>query len=135
MGFFERKLGALGEAMDEGLDRARDRTQELCDRRGWADRAGTLRERMRDRSAEAGDLLHRGWRDIGEKGRKRAVAGAAFCLVLLLVAGFRAAAFREKPLPGASEIELVTTLRERSRSHSPWSTSPTDATPWGAPGR
>lgn len=130
MGFFERKLGALGEAMDDGLDRARDRTRDMCDRRGWSERAGGLRERVRDRAEEAWVGAGRRWRELDERGRRGLVAGAGLFAVLLAVAAVRSVAFRERPGPTAAEIELIGAVRERSEARRPWSTGPAAPSPW-----
>lgn len=127
MGFFERKLGSFGEAMDDGIDRARIQARDLCDRQGWSDRAETLRDRtglMRERVRERAEVgrreLSERWGSLGREARRRVYAGAAVLGVLVLTGIVRAVVFHGPPMPSKAELALMESMRARSSKSQQW---------------
>ncbi len=118
MGFFERNLGALGETMDENLDRARDQTKELCDRQGWADRTADLWERLGERYQAHRLVASESWRQFGQDNQRRVFAGIGLGAVLVLVVVVRALLFQGSAMPSAEDQALVEMLRENTQ-HTP----------------
>ena len=134
MGFFERNLGALGETMDENLDRARDHTKELCNRQGWADRAADLWERVRERCQAHRLVASETWRQLGQDNQRRVLAGGGLAAMLVLVVVVRAFLFQGSAMPSAEDRALVEMLRENTQ-HTPTFLAPSEepsgsALPW-----
>ena len=125
MGFFERNLGALGETMDESLDRARDQTKELCDRQGWTDRTTDLWERLCEGCHARRLIASESWRQLGQDNQRRVLAGAGLIGVLVLVVVVRAFLFQGPAMPSEEERALVELLRENAQ-HTPTFLAPSE---------
>lgn len=135
MGFFERNLGALGETLDDGLDRARDQTRELCDREGWSDRTERVREHAREKRELAQRAATGLWRDLGEDRQRTLLAALATAGVIAAALVGRSLLIDQPEGPTRAEMELIDRARRQSDTGAPWTatTEPVNATPWGGP--
>ncbi|MFG0241174.1 MAG: hypothetical protein ACF8R9_00165 [Phycisphaerales bacterium JB054] len=120
MGFFERKLGAIGEAVDDGLDRARDRAGEMCDRQGWADRAAAARDRWVEGLGSAGLAIGERWRGLSRDAKRLSIAGGALVIVLVAVPVLRGTLVTRAEPVGDSDIALLERLRSQAARPSQW---------------
>ncbi len=135
MGYFERHLSAVGEAVDDGIDRARDKTRDLCDTRGWTERAERAREHAREKREVAQRAASGLWRDLGQD-RQRAVLALLAAAAVVVVALIGRSLLINKPAgPTRAEIELVDRARRQSATGGHWAATgkPADATPPGTP--
>lgn len=135
MGYFERHLSAVGEVMDEGIDRARDKTRDLCDSSGWSDRAERARDHARERTEDAHRAITGWWRAVGQD-RQRTILAALGAGAVIAAALTGRSLLTDKPAgPSREEMLLVEHAKRQSATGGHWAATgkPTSATPWGRP--
>ncbi|MFG0260320.1 MAG: hypothetical protein ACF8LK_08210 [Phycisphaerales bacterium JB041] len=120
MGFFERKLGAIGEAVDDGLERARDHAGEMCDRRGWADRAAAARERSADGLGAAVQTIGERWRALGREAQRLTLGGAALLFAVVVVLVLRGTLLTPVEPVRDADLELLESLRAKQAEPRQW---------------
>lgn len=135
MGYFERHLSAVGEAVDDGLDRARDKTRDLCDTSGWSDRAERAREHAREKREVAQRAASGLWRDLGEDRQRTILAILAAAAVVAVALIGRSLLINKPAGPSRAEIQLVEQAKQQSATGGHWAATgkPSSATPWGRP--
>ena len=120
MGFFERKLGAIGEAVDDGLERARDHAGEMCDRQGWTDRAAAARDRSAEGLGAAALAIGGCWRDLGRETRRVTVAGAALVFAVVAVLVLRGTLLTPVEPVRDADLALLESLRAKQAQPGRW---------------
>ncbi len=116
VGFFEQKLGALGETVDETIERTSLHAKELCDKEGITEKVIDWREQAVEAVGRWRQFVLRHWAALDDAQKKRCVLMAwAVCLVLLALV----MVIRLRPKPITLDTQSQELVRSLQRQHAP----------------